>query len=47
MPIKKRVVQVFNPATGRWVKIDREVGRIIAHKKSYGPFKNITKYRRR
>lgn len=42
MSEKKRIVQVKNPKTGRYVKIDREKGRIVAHKKSEGPFKNVT-----
>ena len=42
---RKRIVQVFNPSTDRWVKIDRDIGRIVAHKKSPGPYKRVTKYR--
>lgn len=40
---KKRtnVVQVQNPRTGRYVKINKDKGRIVAHKKSDGPFKNV------
>ncbi|HHY76692.1 MAG TPA: hypothetical protein GX500_08015 [Firmicutes bacterium] len=37
----KDVVQVKNPKTNRYVKIDRDTGRIIAHKKSPGPYKGI------
>jgi len=41
-PISKRV-QVFNPVTKRYVKIDTDRGRIIDHKKSPGPYKNVRK----
>ncbi len=36
-------VQVLNPVTKRYVKIDTERGRIIEHKKSPGPYKNVRK----
>jgi hypothetical protein len=36
-------VQVKNPVTDRWVKIDTTTGRIIDHKKSPGPYKNVKK----
>lgn len=42
--ISKRV-QVKNPVTKRWVKIDTETGKIIDHKKSPRPYKNIRKIR--
>lgn len=41
MSAKKDVVQVKNPKTSRYVKIDRAAGRIVASKKSSGPYKNI------
>jgi hypothetical protein len=42
MAAKKRdVVQVKNPRTGRYVKIDRSAGRIVAHKKSPGRYQNV------
>ena len=44
---KKKIVQVRNPKTGKYVKIDREKGSIIAHKKSEGPFKNVAIARKR
>jgi hypothetical protein len=54
MPTKKRsagkkpdVVQVKNPRTARYVKIDRSVGKIVAHKKSAGPYKSIPVARKR
>lgn len=43
-------VQVFNPVTKRYVKIDTERSRIVDHKKSPGPWKHvrdISSYRRR
>lgn len=41
MAPKSDVVQVRNPKTGRYVKIDRATGKILGHKKSAGPYKNI------
>ena len=38
---KKDVVQVKNPRSGKYVKIDRAQGRIIGHKKSEGPYKGV------
>jgi hypothetical protein len=38
---KKDIVQVKNPKSGHYVKIDRAVGKIIAHKSSEGPYKNV------
>jgi len=43
----KDVVQVKNPKTGKYVKIDRAKGKIIAHKKSDGPYKNVPVARKR
>jgi hypothetical protein len=36
-------VQVKNPLTDRWVKIDTSTGRIVDQKKTSGPYKNIRK----
>jgi hypothetical protein len=36
-------VQVLNPRTDRWVKLDTTTGRILDHKKSSGPYKGIKK----
>lgn len=48
MATKKRdVVQVKNPRSGRYVKIDRTAGRIVAHKKSEGPYKDVPVARKR
>jgi hypothetical protein len=38
---KKDIVQVKNPKSGHYVKIDRAAGKIIAHKSSEGPYKNV------
>ena len=35
------IVQVKNPRSGKYVKIDRAKGKILDHKKSEGPYKNI------
>jgi len=40
-----RIIQVFNPIIHQWVKMDRYTGRILARKKTPGPFPEITKYR--
>lgn len=41
------LVQVKNPRTGRYVKIDRTQGKIIDHKKSEGPYEGIPVARKR
>jgi hypothetical protein len=38
---KTDVVQVKNPRSGKYVKIDRAKGKILDHKKSDGPYKNV------
>ena len=38
---KHDIVQVKNPRTERYVKIDRTEGIIIGHKVSPGPYKNV------
>ena len=38
---KHDIVQVKNPRTERYVKIDRTAGKIIAHKQSDGPYKGV------
>ena len=35
------IVQVLNPITKRYVKIDKKLGCIVGHKKSPGPYKGI------
>ena len=44
---KKNIVQVKNPKTNRYVKIDRDKGTIVSQKKSEGPYKNIPIARKR
>jgi len=41
MPKKKDIVQVKNPRTGKYVKIDRSAGKIVSNKKSKGPYKGV------
>ncbi len=41
MAKQKDVVQIKNPKSGKYVKIDRSAGKIIAHKKSDGPYKGV------
>lgn len=36
-----RIVQVLNPRTDRYIKIDREKGAIVSEKKTKGPYKGI------
>ena len=43
----KDIVQVKNPRTGHYVKIDRKEGKILAHKKSEGPYKGVPVARKR
>lgn len=44
---EKDIIQVKNPKSDHYVKIDRSAGRIISHKKSEGPYKNIPVARNR
>jgi len=39
----RKYYQVYNKKNGRWVKIDRYTGLIVAVKKTPGPYKNIHK----
>lgn len=41
MAKKKDIVQVKNPRSGHFVKIDRASGKILDHKKSDGAYKNV------
>ena len=34
-------VQVKNPITNRWVKLNTKTGRIVSHKSTTGPYKNV------
>ena len=47
MSKKRDLVQVRNPKTNRYVKIDRAAGMILAHKRTEGPYKGIPVARRR
>jgi len=38
---KRDLVQLRNPRTGLYVKIDKTIGAILSHKKSPGPYKGI------
>jgi hypothetical protein len=38
---KSDVVQVKNPRTNKYVKIDRSAGRIVSQKKTSGPYKGV------
>lgn len=40
--MKGNVVQIRNPKTGKYLKIDRGKGLIIGYKKTKGPFKGVT-----
>jgi len=44
---KHDVVQVKNPRTERYVKIDRTEGKILSQKKSEGPYKDVPIARKR
>lgn len=41
MSKKHDIVQVKNPRSGHYVKIDRTAGKIMSHKKSDGKYKGI------
>jgi hypothetical protein len=38
---KNDLIQIRNPKSGKYVKIDRSVGKIISHKKTEGPYKGV------
>ncbi len=38
---KHDVVQVKNPRSNKYVKIDRTEGKIVSHKKTSGPYKGV------
>jgi hypothetical protein len=44
---KRDIVQVKNSKTGKYVKIDRAAGKIIAHKKSSGPYQGVPVIRKK
>lgn len=37
----QKYVQIRNPINDRWIKLDRETGRIVGEKKSSGPYKGV------
>lgn len=45
--VKKGVIQIKNPKSGHYVKIDRTAGKILDHKRTEGPYKNIPVARKR
>ena len=40
--MKDEIVQLRNPRTNRWVKVNKTLGLIYNAKKTPGPYKNIT-----
>ena len=40
-PGKPDIVQLRNPRSGHYVKVDRTQGKILDHKRSAGPYKNV------
>lgn len=47
MAAKKGIGQTKNPRTGKYVKIDRDKGKILTTKKSPGPYKNVPVIRKK
>ncbi|MGP8323420.1 MAG: hypothetical protein ACT6FG_05455 [Methanosarcinaceae archaeon] len=45
--VKIDIVQVKNPKSGHYVKIDRSIGKICSYKKTEGPYKNVPIARKR
>ena len=45
--MKPDLVQAKNPRTGKYIKIDRAAGRIVAQKSTKGPYKGIAMAKRR
>lgn len=39
--VKRDIVQVQNPKSGHYVKIDRHIGNILSYKKREVPYKNV------
>ncbi|GAF84477.1 unnamed protein product [marine sediment metagenome] len=40
---KRHLIQIKNPRTGRYVKIDKNIGKILSEKRTKGPYKGILK----
>lgn len=47
MTTKKGIGQTKNPRTGKYVKIDRDKGKILKTKKSDGPYKGVPVIRKK
>ena len=47
MTAKKGIGQTNNPRPGKYVKIDRDKGRILKTKKSDGPYKGVPVIRKK
>ena len=43
----RNIVQTRNPKSNRYIKLDLNTGKIVATKRSPGPYKNIPIIRRR
>ena len=41
MAKKRDIVQIKDPKSGHYVKIDKSAGKIVSHKKSGGPYTDI------
>jgi hypothetical protein len=46
MKAASKVVQLKNPRTGRYVKVDRSKGEIVSVKSTPGPYKNVPIFKR-
>ena len=40
----KNYIQILNPRTERWVKIDTDTGEVVSHKKTKGKYNNTKEY---
>ncbi|MGP8337039.1 MAG: hypothetical protein ACT6FC_02250 [Methanosarcinaceae archaeon] len=45
--VRRDIVQVKNPKSGHYVKIDRSIGKILSYKKTEGAYKNVPIARKR
>lgn len=45
MGLKTKFFQAFNGLTDRWVKFSSETKKIVAHKRTKGPYSGIPKRR--
>jgi hypothetical protein len=44
---QKNRVQVYNPRTKKWVKLNTKEGGIVSVKKSPGPYQDVRHYRKK